>query len=160
VIIITLKNTFDDREWTEERLKAVWELWPGIPQKYPELENFKRHQLPHQTLRATWEELQTFLERGVPVNVEAEPGTMLTTMRDKEAKGSLRKDFDNGKVVQFSIPDIGLLMIDHVTWLEDACTEELQTCLDAGWRILAVCPPNAQRRPDYILGRRGPEKNR
>lgn len=24
------------------------------------------------------------------------------------------------------------------------------------WRILAVCPPNAQRRPDYILSRRKP----
>ena len=25
--------------------------------------------------------------------------------------------------------------------------------LDDGWRILAICPPNSQRRPDYILGR-------
>lgn len=28
--------------------------------------------------------------------------------------------------------------------------------LDAGWRILAVCPQPDQRRPDYILGRTKP----
>lgn len=56
------------------------------------------------------------------------------------------------------IPNIGLLMIDEVTWLEDECTEELQRKLDDGWRILAVCPPNSQRRPDYILGRTKSDK--
>ena len=59
-----------------------------------------------------------------------------------------------GSSIHVHIPNIGLLMIDEVDWLEDACTQELQSRLDEGWRILAVCPPNAQRRPDYILGRR------
>jgi hypothetical protein len=40
--------------------------------------------------------------------------------------------------------------------LEDACTDELQKSLDNGWRIVAACP-QAQRRPDYILGRYNPE---
>lgn len=52
-----------------------------------------------------------------------------------------------------AIPNIGLLSIDEVTHVDDACTNVLQSYLDDGWRILAVCPPNAQRRPDYILGR-------
>jgi hypothetical protein len=55
--------------------------------------------------------------------------------------------------VQISIPNIGLLAMDEVQVLEDACTDELQRNLDAGWRIVAVCPPNAARRPDYVLGR-------
>jgi hypothetical protein len=37
--------------------------------------------------------------------------------------------------------------------LDDACTDDVQRHLDEGWKILAVCPPNSQRRPDYILGR-------
>lgn len=51
------------------------------------------------------------------------------------------------------IPNLGLLMIEEVTWMEDACTQELQGMLDEGWRMIAVCPPNSTRRPTYILGR-------
>lgn len=56
-------------------------------------------------------------------------------------------------LIQIAIPDFGLLGIRYVEVLEDACTNELQSMLDKGWRILAICPPNSQRRPDYILGR-------
>lgn len=55
--------------------------------------------------------------------------------------------------VHVHIPNVGLLLMDEVDVIEDACTEELQKHLDLGWRILCVCPPNSQRRPDYILGR-------
>lgn len=55
--------------------------------------------------------------------------------------------------IHVAIPNVGLLMVDEVRLLEDACTDRLQELLDDRWRILAVCPPAAQRRPDYILGR-------
>jgi len=51
------------------------------------------------------------------------------------------------------VPPIGLLTINEVEVLTDACTDALQQHLDDGWRILCVCPPNAQRRPDYVIGR-------
>lgn len=56
-------------------------------------------------------------------------------------------------VTHVHVPNVGLLTIDEVDWMEDACTQDLQSRLDDGWRILAVCPPNSARRPDYILGR-------
>lgn len=56
-------------------------------------------------------------------------------------------------IVQVSIPDLALLTIKEVQVLEDAWTDELNRHLQEGWRIVAVCPPNSQRRPDYILGR-------
>lgn len=61
------------------------------------------------------------------------------------------QDF-NAKV-NVHVPNLGLLMMDEVDWMEDACTERLQDKLDDGWRILAICPQPDQRRPDYILGR-------
>lgn len=47
----------------------------------------------------------------------------------------------------------GLSDIDKVKVLTDLCTDDLQEELDAGWRVVAVCPQRNQRRPDYILGR-------
>lgn len=55
--------------------------------------------------------------------------------------------------VHVQIPHIGLLAMDEVSVEENCCTDMLQRRLDEGWRILCVCPPNAARRPDYILGR-------
>lgn len=60
---------------------------------------------------------------------------------------------DSKQVVHVHVPNIGLLQVDEVTNLDDCCTDVLQAHLDKGWRILCVCPPNNQRRPDYIMGR-------
>lgn len=40
---------------------------------------------------------------------------------------------------------------------EDVCTDLLQTELNNGWRIIAVCVQPNNRRPDYILGRFNPK---
>lgn len=100
-------------------------------------------------------------EFGIMVEVESFDGTMITKMSDRYPPGG-RSRWDNpsasdlmeGRAVQIAIPDLGLLIINEVTNLDDCCTDDLQRHLDDGWRLLAVCPPNAQRRPDYILGRR------
>lgn len=89
-------------------------------------------------------------------------GTMVVRMQDRirlllnEGVVEEITQLIKGGIVQITIPDIGLLQMDEVTWREDSCTEEIQELLNDGWRILAICPPNAQRRPDYILGRRKP----
>ncbi|ASZ72541.1 hypothetical protein vBPaeME215_00063 [Pseudomonas phage vB_PaeM_E215] len=51
-----------------------------------------------------------------------------------------------------AIPGPNLHSVNRLLLKEDCCTDELQSALDAGWRLLAVCPQEA-RRPDYILGR-------
>lgn len=51
------------------------------------------------------------------------------------------------------VPGLGLLAMDEVKLLEDCCTDVLQTKLEDGWRMIAVCPQPDQRRPDYIIGR-------
>lgn len=75
----------------------------------------------------------------------------------KEIKGTYategKDSAGNTYITKLVLPGLGLLEIDEVTWMEDACTEDLQKNLDQGWRILAVCPPNGTRRPTYIIGR-------
>lgn len=55
--------------------------------------------------------------------------------------------------VYVQVPHVGLLAVDEVQLEENCCTDRLQGLLDDGWRLICVCPPNAARRPDYILGR-------
>ena len=50
------------------------------------------------------------------------------------------------------VPNLGLLQIASVELLQDCCTDDLQSHLERGWRILAVCVQPNQRRPDYIIG--------
>ncbi len=83
---------------------------------------------------------------------------MLIKLQDRMRQLALQTDelveaTLKGGAVQIHIPDMVLMSINEVTWLDDCCTETVQVELDKGWRILAICPPNAQRRPDYILGR-------
>jgi hypothetical protein len=68
--------------------------------------------------------------------------------------------FDKGVVAQIHIPNAALFDVNEVDVLEDGCTYELQRLLDEGWRLLCVCPPNSQRRPDYIIGRLNKEKTK
>ncbi len=65
-----------------------------------------------------------------------------------------------GAPVHVHVPNVGLLFITEVDVLEDCCTDNLQSYLKEGWRILCVCPPNSQRRPDYVIGRAKPEEGR
>lgn len=67
------------------------------------------------------------------------------------------KDNETHHHLHVAIPNFALLMINEVELLDDACTDALQSRLNDGWRILAVCPPACQRRPDYILGRQKKE---
>lgn len=59
--------------------------------------------------------------------------------------------------LQVAIPNLLLWSVDEIDVMEDACTYALQSKIDAGWRILAICPPACQRRPDYIIGRQKPK---
>lgn len=51
------------------------------------------------------------------------------------------------------MPSYAMTLYNEVMIKEDCCTDELQSCLISGWRIIAACPQPDQRRPDYVLGR-------
>lgn len=56
------------------------------------------------------------------------------------------------QIVNLAIPNAALFSVQSLRVLENECTEAVQSALDKGWRIVAVCPPNDTRRPTYILG--------
>lgn len=110
--------------------------------------------------RLTYEEANCLAAMGIKLELKPLPGAMLVKYK---ADGSQPWEYgtridgsvlDGGAAVQIAVPDMALMYIDTVEVREDMCTDELQGMLDAGWRILAICPPNSARRPDYILGRR------
>jgi hypothetical protein len=148
-----------------------WGKWEELPQeKYDTLREVIP-QLPEgdkpKYASLFWggiEEIQALHKLEIEFTIDkdtlvSETGTMIVRLQDQLSnKFSEYKSTEQAVAadcaVQISIPDLGLLLIDEVTYLQDACTDTLQDELSNGWRILAVCPPNAQRRPDYILGRK------
>ena len=56
------------------------------------------------------------------------------------------------QVVNITIPNAALFSVRNLHVIENECTNYVQTWLDKGWRIVAVCPPNDCRRPTFILG--------
>lgn len=144
--------------WEELDWEAVKKYHPLAPEEKPT----SRYAWTNMDapIRFTDGEMAGLALLGFTFAVVPYPGAMITKM-EHGADGQ-RLSWDNApspadlrdaRAVQITIPDMALMYIKEVTWLEDACTDDLQAHLDDGWRLLAVCPPNAQRRPDYILGR-------
>lgn len=156
----TLDYNFNFDKMSEEQKELFLVNWPFAKKHVTVNKETGEKTLPYayniQSQLLTLEAAYALQAAGIAgVRMEGINGTMLTKMQDRGERTQLTGiDMMEGKVVQITLPDIGLLLIDEVDWMEDACTQQLQRRLDEGWRILAVCPPNAQRRPDYILGRR------
>lgn len=155
MIVAEIHWKFKFDQMTDEQFEVLKNTWPCFDK---ERTREHLHSLPKQ--RLSIEEAAILQAADIPLEIEGVDGTMITKMRDRgkqwgwENRDVKPSDILDGNAVQITIPDMALLFFNKVTWMEDACTEELQAKLDEGWRILAVCPPNAQRRPDYILGRR------
>lgn len=150
------------------RIETYLKDWTELGEKYAELRK-RIPQLPEvqkdyygQNLIIGPDELQALADFNLDFRFDKErmgEATMLMKLVGKYAAGmTLPQAAVASAVVQIHIPSIGLMLIDEVDWLEDACTQQVQDHLNDGWRILAVCPPNAQRRPDYIFGRTGAKK--
>lgn len=72
---------------------------------------------------------------------------------ERFARGNYSREQQFNEKVNIHVSDIGLLKINEVIVMTNACTEDLQDNLNDGWHIIAVCPQPDQRRPDYVLGR-------
>lgn len=99
-----------------------------------------------------WEALATSDEAQI---ITDELGVDITVSRMRGVQSPRAAFEKTGDTFQISVANVGLLAIDHVSVLEDCCTDALQDELKKGWRIIAVCPPNDKRRPTYIIGRSG-----
>lgn len=161
MINVTIENAFNletilNRDnW--QQFAAVWPLAKTEPDWDSESAYKVYHAIEAGPTRVTEEEASALIGLGVKLNLVPLPGAMLVKMQDRHkwehGVGVTHEDLATARAVQITVPDVGLLRINEVCVVEDACTDILQDYLNEGWRILAVCPPNAARRPDYILGR-------
>lgn len=141
----------DSAVWEALNWEAVCEVLPSAPEQKPD-SYYEMSHLPTQWL--SYEAAALLADLGVKMEIQPPNGTMITKIRDKwSADEETVKLLEQGAAITIAIPGFGLLAVSQVTHLDDACTDELQEMLDKGWKILAVCPPNSQRRPDYILGK-------
>lgn len=90
------------------------------------------------------EEMTRLSKMGVEFTVKRFAGVIPVNLAEK---------IPDNSTVHIHVPNYALNSYNEVTVLYDCCTETLQGKLDDGWRIIAVCPPINQRRPDYIIGR-------
>ena len=103
--------------------------------------------------------LPALAEFGIEPTIKAFKNNLFVDVRQKiahletEQKLLRQQIAQDGLLMQIHIPNVGLYQVNEVEVLDDACTTNLQVMLNEGWHILCVCPPNGQRRPDYILGR-------
>lgn len=151
------ENILDDAWW--EQFCSLWPLAPG-----PEFDRNQSHpqyDINSGPTRLTVEESNGLIALGVTIELVPLPGAMVVKMQDRykweHGVDPSLANIRDGTAVQLAIPDLGLMLINEVKVIEDCCTDHLQRELDEGWRLLAVCPPNAARRPDYVIGRSKPK---
>lgn len=100
----------------------------------------------------TLDEVEILISMGIDITIQKFPGQInLLQHLAPDVQGPTQS-------VHVHVPNVGMLAMDEVQLLADACTDQLQRELSDGWRILCVCPPNNARRPDYILGRTRPRE--
>ena len=145
-------EAMSDEDYTELR-----EVIPTLPSEKPKYGFYDTHFLTQDALPVVAKHKLTF---SVSQDENHGVGHMLVKLQNRLDELELRDHQENkallamrGAAIQITIPSLGLLAIREVQVLEDACTDHLQRELNEGWHIIAVCPPNNQRRPDYILGR-------
>jgi hypothetical protein len=86
--------------------------------------------------------------------------SILTEIEDKAAKFDKTIDLLQSSTFNQKVNvHVGgglITTYNELSLKEDICTDIMQTELNNGWRIIAVCVQPDQRRPDYILGRYNP----
>lgn len=96
-------------------------------------------------------------------NIKQEPATLIDALQKALDKiNNLSVPFYDSapnfnEKVEVHVPGNLLMTFNQSMLLSDSCTDALQDQLNAGWRVIAVCPQPDQRRPDYILGRYNPD---
>jgi hypothetical protein len=154
-------NRWDTKRLEDLDIEKFRALWPDAPEMEPDQELDSWLYTFSDTAIIPAGNIQELLNMGVKVELAATTGNMfikrLNDLFSDRGYGML-EHAQNGNVMQVHIPNEYLYRINEVEVLDDCCTDRLREYLDDGWRIICVCPPNSQRRPDYVIGRHTPHK--
>lgn len=153
-------------------LRKIWKsedptLWDDLRKILPELPVEKPTREYDLQVEAIVDHTRLLAILDANIEIDIEPASsylMKTELKDRlaglaRALGTKASDIDEGEKYRYGadvvihMANFTLMGIKFVKVMEDACTDDLQEALNHGWVILAICPPNSQRRPDYVLGR-------
>ena len=146
-------------EWgAEKKLKELpADVYQTIRQRIPRLklpEDKGKVEAYYQDILMDAAEAELLTDAGIELSIKRIKGLAYPDWFNAARRSGWQlPDGAHNVTYQVSVANVGLLAVDEVTVLEDCCTDTLQADLDAGWRILAVCPPNDARRPTYVMGR-------
>lgn len=148
--IVRVGHNYVSDEKVQSLTQEQWmQLRQMITQEQPEQRPNKLGYISVRDL-LTLDEVEILTSMGIEITIQRFPGQIsLLQHMAPDVQGPAQS-------VHVHVPNVGLLAVDDVQLLADACTDQLQRELNDGWRILCVCPPNNARRPDYILGRTRP----
>lgn len=146
IVEFRFKRTLELSPSQESALRNL--VGPLEYDKDGDLKRWASYRAPVRELLEITDQIE-ILEKVEPTHLE-QIAQQLRDIEQKVARYSQGRQHND--VVNVHISDVGMMQVRYVEYLLDACTEDLQTYLDEGWRIIAVCPQPDQRRPDYILG--------
>lgn len=148
----------------KELLKITFEYnWKPTPEQVARLSELSGKEIELQddgTLNWTFYDYQLTLEEAFSIcnNFTIKGRTRYGRIEDLEKELSEFVPNSNPAPVNqrcnVIVAGTSVIEMNSVHLLADACTDTLQSELNLGWRILAICVQPDQRRPDYILGRK------
>lgn len=163
--ICTLESNYKHEDTCEQVRPRLEELFKEIgytSYRFPDETGYQNVVILEEPLVLTAEQFMMFqadakvnLEVKTTLNLAKLLPDQLTRVHDKQLLPTPSQDTYNNHC-EVHIPGFALSTYNDTLLLEDSCTDVLQDALDKGWRIIACCP-QAQRRPDYILGRFNPD---
>lgn len=134
---------------SEDQKKVLAQFWPVLSteEKYPDLKELLIDigDIPEEVYEMSCISIRPLKV----VRFVQRPPTMNVMNPDSR---ELVKEFVT-TVNQITMPGFELLRYAAIVVKTNCCTEEIQSDLDEGWRIIAVLPQPGNRRPDYILVR-------
>lgn len=153
-LILAVVEFQHDRVWTKEEQEALTEASLTSPKFYDESMSHYEGQIQYGCeLIMSLSNAAQFGEYKVIRYVGKAISKELNEFQEQLIKMSGKAEPSLNQRLQVVVPSLGVLALNQVRVCVDMCTNSLQSELDDGWRIVAVCPQPDQRRPDYILGR-------
>lgn len=167
---VTIETPYVSSESTAEEFNKLQDKYKGFDfitlSEFNEDEKYSRNLIKNEKLVLSKDQIADMALNNIAltvhqkIKIDIDITQQLIELAEKPIK--LIQENNEGSTYnskcEVHMPGHSLSMYNDMMLKEDCCTDEIQSTLNSGWRIVAVCPQPDQRRPDYILGRFNPNQ--